>query len=368
LFAVLAGRVLVAWSGTLLPFDFSPHHWSRWDSGHYLSIALEGYHYDDCASLGLGDAGHICQNVTWYPLLPWLMRAASGFGIDAATAGVTISFIAWGATVYLGWIWFLSHLPNARAFAGLSLMAVFPGTAYQHALFPVSLLSLGILLWLYFMSHGRWLWASVAAAAAGLAYPLGIVLVVASALWAGSLQPRWADQLRSAVTAGCVASVGSIVVFLDHLLEVGRWDASFAAQTDGGARLLNPFESLWRVIVAQDVEIQTYSGNEDLAFWTAWQTAVVACMVILTVFATWRGVRRSRTSTDMPAIIALVGMWIFPLMTWLSTGLYRREASLLPFAVVIARHLPPVVTILLAIGSLLALLGLTPLFFDYTLV
>jgi len=57
-----------------------------------------------------------------------------------------------------------------------------------------------------------------------------------------------------------------------------------------------------------------------------------------------------------------------PLMTFLDTGLYRKEATLVPFAVLAARRLPRPLLLACVAGAAVATLGVSPHFFDFTLV
>lgn len=371
LVALVAARLVTVARSPVGWTSLDPAAWARWDSGHYLTIAAEGYHYGDCAALGLGEADQLCQNVAWYPLLPTLMRVAGWFGVDRADAGVALATAAWAATVVLAWVWFLGDRPAERALPALVLVACFPGAVYLQALFPVSLLGLAVLVWLRAMGQGRWTLGAVAAAVGSTAYPVGIVLVPATVLWAAgagrSAAP--AERARRGLVAGGLSAAGTLVVFAWHQLDVGSWRASLDAQRALGSHLMNPFRSLWSVVVQHDSWIQALPGNDDLARATAWQTAVVAVLVVATVataLAAWR--REGLDVGELAALVAMVGSWLLPLASFIDTGLYRREATLLPFAVLAARRLPPWLLVGLAGASVIALAQLSPHFFDMSLV
>src|ERR1043165_2772170 len=55
---------------------FNPTNWSRWDSGHYLYIATNGYEYFPCAGkFGYpSNATEMCGNTGWFPGYPFLIK------------------------------------------------------------------------------------------------------------------------------------------------------------------------------------------------------------------------------------------------------------------------------------------------------
>jgi hypothetical protein len=394
--ALVVARGLTV-AGSAVPWwGASVAHWARWDSGHYGAIAAEGYHFGDCAALGLGAPGALCQNVAWYPLLPALMRVAGWLGFDRDHAGVVLATGAWVAAVALVWWWWLRALPAVRALAGLALVAAFPGVVYQQALFPISLLVLSVVVWARLLERGRWPWACVAAAVGSTAYPVGLVLVPATVValllqppraaadgppadGARPTQPRssWAAavatarvRLPRAAAAGLLVAAGTVAVFALHERAVGRWDASLTAQRELGSSPRDPVASLWAEVVDRATWIQTVPGNEDLAEAVALQSAVVAALVLATsaalAWAWWRG--RPPSGPEVGQWCALVGMWLLPLATFVDTGLTRREATLLPFVPLAARRLPAPVLVALAGAALVAARVVSPTFFDGSLI
>src|SRR4051812_20052786 len=59
------------------PF-FAYDTWIKWDSGHYLSIANDGYRFISCGELPGYDPKQWCGNAGWFPGYPLLLRVLHG--------------------------------------------------------------------------------------------------------------------------------------------------------------------------------------------------------------------------------------------------------------------------------------------------
>src|SRR6266550_1965519 len=121
---------------------FAARTWVKWDSGHYLDIARNGYRLFHCGSSGFGRAEDWCGNTGWMPLYPLLMALARLAGIDDQVAGLAVSALCHAGALCLIWIAFLQSALTARALLVLAVAAFFPGAIYDQALFPISLFTL----------------------------------------------------------------------------------------------------------------------------------------------------------------------------------------------------------------------------------
>ena len=91
--AVLAGTLLlwlttmslaarsVGWAPLLTPT------WGRWDTGQYLSIARNGYIFEQCVGVANRGPDDWCGNSGWFPLYPYMMRVGSWSGLGDDTVG-----------------------------------------------------------------------------------------------------------------------------------------------------------------------------------------------------------------------------------------------------------------------------------------
>jgi hypothetical protein len=364
----LARWLVVAVSTGPRFFDVDPIWWARWDSGNYASIATEGYYSGSCLARGTPELGDLCANTTWYPGYPYLGKVATWLGLPFGASAVFISVACWVATVVLVWVWFLRDQPRVRALASLAIAAFFPGVVYQQALFPISILALLTVLTIRLGLTRKWWWAAVAAGTAGFVYPIGVVLVPAMVVWVLLVRVDLAARARilTAAAVGLIASCGTLAVFVIQQIEIGDWHASISMQRRLGTRLLNPVESFLTVVLHRDSLLQ--AGDVQLKTPMAAQTLLVAVIVLAIsacVALAWR--RAHEVNRDDVALLVMFwGIWLLPLASFIDTGLYRREATLLPI-VALAPRLPAWVSVPLAVASVWVAALISPHFFDYLL-
>lgn len=89
-----------------------------WDSGHYVSIATDGYHYPQQA---------------FFPLWPLFIKMISLAGIPHYTAAFLLSFIFGLSTFVLFYILAVRLIGKTFAKYALILFASFPSTMFLHA-------------------------------------------------------------------------------------------------------------------------------------------------------------------------------------------------------------------------------------------
>jgi len=364
----LARVVIVAVSTGPQFFSLDPIWWARWDSGHYTSVATEGYYWQSCQARGTPIIGDLCSNTPWYPGFPYLAKAASWLGFPLGKSGVFIAIVCWVAAVVLLWIWFLRDQPRLHGLACLTIAAFFPGVVYQQAFFPISLLVLLSLVTIRLALTRRWWLAAVAAGLAGFVYPIAIVLVPALALWVVLVRTElaWRARLVVAAGVGLVASAGTLAVFAIHQVEVESWRASITMQRHLGTKLINPLESFVTVVVNRDSLMQTLDVRLKTPI--AMQTLLVALLVLSITACTAWGWRRAHDidRDDIALLVLFLGIWLLPLASFIDTGLYRREATLLPI-VVLAPRLPVWMSVPAAVACVGVAMRISPYFFNFAL-
>jgi hypothetical protein len=145
--------------------------WNRWDAPHYLDLAREGY-----VSRGVG-----ARWVVFYPLYPWLVRAAAFVLRDWLVAALFVSGVASLAAGVL--LYRLARLDESEEVAGASVfyLLAFPTAYFLHVGYTESLF-LALALGAFLAARGRrWAAAGALGALAGLTRVNGLLLVPALA-------------------------------------------------------------------------------------------------------------------------------------------------------------------------------------------
>ena len=148
------------------------HSFNRWDAGHYLGIAEQGYNfrYD-----------HYGRNlfVVFFPLYPYLVRAVAAVVRSYFVAAYVVSFAS-----YLGALVFLFHLvkidfSHRTAWWAVILISIFPGSHFFGAPYTESLFILTTIATLYYIRKHEWLMAGMWGALATATRMVSVVLIAA---------------------------------------------------------------------------------------------------------------------------------------------------------------------------------------------
>jgi hypothetical protein len=184
---------------------------ARWDSGNYLNIARHGYTLAHCVPRPASPFTSVdwCGTVGWFPLNPLGMRLLAALSLTAPRAGLLLAELFTLGSLGLLW-WLLEASPHRADLACLALAAVFPGSVYEHALFPVSLAVAASLAFLALAACERWTAAGIAGAASAAAYQTGVLLAAVGPIWL--LLARRRLGLNRAATFGRAVQTGALVV------------------------------------------------------------------------------------------------------------------------------------------------------------
>jgi hypothetical protein len=145
--------------------------WNRWDAPHYLDIARMGYVRD----------GVEARWIVFYPLYPWLVRAASFVVRDELAAAFLVSTLASVAAGLL--LYRLARLDNDEwvARASVFFMFVFPTSYFLHIGYTESLFLALALATLLAARVRRWPLAGAIGALACMTRANGLALIPALA-------------------------------------------------------------------------------------------------------------------------------------------------------------------------------------------
>jgi hypothetical protein len=297
--------------------------WARWDSGHYVEIARNGYEIHRCDS-----ATGWCGDTAWLPAYPGLMAALHVLGVPYLVAGVAIAATCSAAALFLLWGLFLRELPTPAAVGGLLFAGFAPGLVYGYAVYPLSLLVVCSIAFLHFMRDGRWVAAGLAAASATLAYPLGAALSLVALGWLALTLRR--DRLRTAATCCGPSVLAFLALLATQRIQTGRWSAYFDVERTYDHGLHDPLGAVTNAVRLWS-RTQTLQSENIKALQTLFVSAVVVAVVAHAILR-----YRRLTRVDLLFCIWAVVTWAVPL-TQGNISTQRSQAALVPIAVLVAR-------------------------------
>jgi len=219
----LAGRGIVI-ATALAAHAFGPHgHAAHFARGHALGLlsSWDGWWYRIVASDGYLLVPGRQSDPAFFPLFPALLRGAHAFGIGYATAGIAIANLA----LLVGLVAFdelTSDLLGATlARRATTYVAIFPfGYVFSMA-YPESVVFTAMALAGLAALRNRWGFAAVFAAAAALARPEGLFLVLPLAALAWQRRRRLSPEQRGlafGASAACVGAFAAYPLYLDRVL------------------------------------------------------------------------------------------------------------------------------------------------------
>lgn len=308
--------------------------WGRWDTAHYSSIAERGYEFFSCSKMGLPgyDPKTWCGNAAWLPGYPLLMRWFAKTGLSIVDAGALVSAVLCLATLVLIWNLFLKSRFTLKNLLVLGLAAFFPGHVYDHAVFPISLLTVCALLSLHCYIERRFVAAGLFGAAAAFSYSSGLFLgAVLGVHWLFADRSSSLRERARALLAPAGVAFGFIAMLLYQFSEVHKWKAYFLVQVKYEYAFRMPFVA-WHAAWDKAVgEWPTIGGPSQ-------QTLLVAVLCI-SVLVVVLGHVRELERADAVLIWFMLFYWLVPLMMGGQLSIYRAEATILP-AIALFRRLP----------------------------
>ena len=335
--ALMIGVFAAAARASHVPL-FNYDTWIKWDSGHYLSIANDGYAFMSCAELAGYDPSQWCGNSGWFPGYPYLLRAFHALtGQPTILLAVILSQLF--AALSLGVVWNL-FLQRKNGVV-LALAAFAPGTYYFLVGFPVSMAVCFTLIAIWAWRTDRRGLAYVTGAIAAFTYPSMVWLsaVFALDLVVKTVRGGPGDAVRSArpksrelgawLTAAGPA-IGFVAVLLLHQMTVGRWNAFFLTQDKYGHGVYFPLS----VLVDRAIAVWAFQP----VWWRiGLQSLLAAALVVAVVVTLVREARRGQSLRgDLAIGLYALTFWLVPLVLG-RVSPYRAEALLVPAAVVAAR-------------------------------
>lgn len=320
--------------------------YGSWDARWYQDVAAHGY---DHSVGGVPHTWHAWSNLAFFPLYPWLSRAAdAALPVGLATSSWLLDL---AASLAAAWLVFLvgHRLHGRRTGVVLAVLwgclphAVVESMAYTESLFTALCAAA-----LYASLAGHWGRAGLCAVLAGLTRPTGLALaaaVCASGCLAAVTALRRGGDWRRPALAALLAPAGWLGFVVWVSLRLRRADGYFAVQDTWGNRLGRGGYLLRRV---RWVVLGERGAAVPVAY-VAVTLVVVGCFALFVLCAAQR----------QPAPLLLFSGALLAVVA-LGKGVYIARARfllpafplLLPLARVLARAHPRTIAYVLSTAAL----------------
>lgn len=308
----------------------------RWDTGWYLTIAVDGYRWDRRT------AGISQQSVAFFPAYPMLMRAGGAIlgGRDAGSLAAGVERLR-TRTLLAGWLmalaasyaalfalygWAADVAGRRTAITAVALLSAYPFAVYFSAAYTESLFLLSTLSAFAAMGRQRPLRAGAWGLFAGLLRPNGFLVSLPLMLIA--VQPRPRD-LR--LWSAALMPVVGMLIFSAYLLSLtGRPLAWMEAHSAWGRTA-----PTWNGTVVQPLEQMANQGALSYALTAPYQmlNALALLFALGLLPLVWRRLGAA------PALLIVVTV-VPPLFAGGLMSMGRLTSTLFPLFVALAAVIP----------------------------
>ena len=329
--------------------------WLRWDSGHYLTIANEGYEFFPCAGkFGYPlDATDMCGNTGWFPGYPFLIKLLSYIIADTTFLGGFLSKVFYFMSLFL--ILVISGIDkiSVKNIIYLSLPAFSFGFIYYNAIFPISTVLFFSLLGFYFFFKRKIWLTGLCCTIVSFLYPTGFLL---SFVFAISIFIREEEKKNIRKISKCLiplffGGIGVVLAFLVYQIQVDNWAAFIQVQSKYGHSFHNPIKSVGKML-------SKFSFNP---FTLINVIIIQSVLVIIGYFSlSYYFFTKKLYRTDL-YLVSYLYVSLFFLFPWIVGGnlsMYRAESLLFPF-VFLLKDLKiswniSILTIMISIGGIMS--------------
>ncbi|MCZ4497477.1 MAG: hypothetical protein JWQ74_30 [Marmoricola sp.] len=349
----------------------------RWDSEHYLSIAKTGYEMFNCRDRYANFPDVVCGNVAWFPGYSMIIRGVARTGLSYELSAVLISEVALFAMFAALW-WLLGGRLSPATGLTMAIGTVFPGGVYYHAMFPIAVGTLGLMVAVVGVRRGSWALAAVGGFVASSAHLVGAVgcgMLVLSVLFAWKGDP-W--PVRAAKAFGSAAIAYGGVLFARWMMwrATGHWNAYeiINRSSYGQGDLKNPFTEFRD---AYDFPFARLHRPDGVLPWLVehslaahhtqlyLNTAFVAVVVAATAYRLYRD--RRLEPEEWAALLLTGAIFVVPFFAGALMSWYRNHAQMF-VALVLVKNLPRWLQVVLLVLCAVQYVLLASMFFANVIV
>lgn len=179
---VISGIIMLLFiDGIKLNFNEFLNQWTKWDSYHYIKLALNGY------SGSIEDGKHLF--LVFFPLYPWIIRAVNFVFHHIQLSGLFVSNICY--IVGCCYLYGIASLEYGKEIAKKTVLyfSIFPFSFFLGGIETESLFFLLLAACFYYIKKQRWILVGILGALASITRMAGILLIIPAFL-------EWAEQTK----------------------------------------------------------------------------------------------------------------------------------------------------------------------------
>jgi hypothetical protein len=240
---------------------------SRWDTGWYLGIAMDGYEWNPSYR------PEQQQNIAFFPALPMLMRYLSPvFGRQPLWTGVGVSLVAFFAgLIYLLRLARQELGDDGESVAAVTFMAAYPFAVFFSAAYTEGLFFLTVVAAIYHFRNDRVWTAAGWGLVAGLTRPNGCLLSIVLGLMAITRTPAARTGPRPSLTSRLVAAASpgvGMLVFSAYIYTLTGNPFQWAAQNVAWGRVYRSLDTVVsdRIDFISTYGLYGYASTQTLDF------------------------------------------------------------------------------------------------------
>ena len=331
--------------------------WIRWDAGHYIQIAKEGYNFFPCAGhFGYPeDATEMCGNAGWFPGYAWLVKGLSVFFSDIKVLShftskimFLLSLMAFAAILKLDRI-------NLRNILIMLIPSFWFGSIYYSSSFPMSTIMFTMLIGIFFFIRNQKLLCYFMCLLAATIYPTGILFSTVLSITSFFFIEGTLKRKLTAIYPMLFGLLGLGLVFLSLHIQTGEWSAFLQIQSKYGHGIHNPLENIWRTLKSLNWDLNDQQNYIIL------QSLIIVILYVNTLVY----FIKNQLYKEKLFLLAFLFFNVYLLFPWTVGGnlsVYRSESLLMP-ASLMYQKLPAKWLGLLSLALIIMCAAMSHLFF-----
>jgi hypothetical protein len=319
-----------------------------------------------------------CGNVAWFPGYPMVVRMFSATGMSYDVAAIVVSELAFFGILAVLW-WLLGAKLSWATGLTLAIGAVFPGSVYDHAAFPVALGTLALLVAIVGVKRGSWVLAAAGGFVASSCHLVDVPVVgmlLLSVFFAWRSDPV---RRRVAKAAGSATIAAGGVLWAKWVMweATGNWKAyeQINQSSYGQGDLKNPITELkdaynypFKELYYHPTRPVNWLVDHSVGAHQAqlWLNAIlIASILAVTAIRLYRD--RYLEIEEWAAALLTGAIFVTPFFAGALMSWYRNHAQLF-IALILVRKMPVWLQVPILVACAVQYVFLSAMFFGNVLV